>query len=466
MGKLSGLRRKLRTAKLSRIAGAGAAAIGLSVIAMPSPASGDPSRDSESNVIDGSYIVVYEDGTSSAGARTAAYETSMGFESEHTYRSALKGFAAELTQGQVDALESESAVDYVAQDRMMEASALVPRVAGEPSAPTGIRRIKSGVAGKVREASAVRVAVIDSGVSTSHPDLNQSSGIDCVNPGTTSTDENGHGSHVAGTIGALNNGAGVTGVAPGTKILGVRVLNASGNGSFAQIICGIDWVTANKAAKNIEVANMSLGGLGSPVQPCATTTDPMHDAICNSTDAGVTYVVAAGNDGWDFDFASNPNVPAAYPNVLTVTAITDSNGNGGAPGSPPACDPSQSDETPADFSNFANTAAGAAHTIAAPGTCIRSTWKGTVYQTISGTSMASPHVAGVAALCHQEVGHQPGPCMTRTPQQNISYLRNTSESYNVANPSHGFTCDASEPPCFSNAFYGWMIFTRPSTPEL
>ena len=102
MGKLSGLRQKPRMAKLSRIAGAGAAAIGLSVIAIPSAASGESSRNADSNVIDGSYIVVYEDGTSAAGARTAAYEDSLGFRAEHTYRSALKGFAAELTDGQVD----------------------------------------------------------------------------------------------------------------------------------------------------------------------------------------------------------------------------------------------------------------------------------------------------------------------------------------------------------------------------
>ncbi len=347
---------------------------------------------------------------------------------------------------------------------MLSATALVPRVAGEPSAPTGIRRVRSSLGGKVREAAAVRVAVIDSGVSTQHPDLNQTSGIDCVAPGTSATDENGHGSHVAGTIGALNNGSGVTGVAPGTKIFGVRVLNSSGSGSFAQIICGIDWVTANAAAKNIQVANMSLGGTGAALNgTCATTTDALRVAICNSTAAGVSYVVAAGNDGWDFDFAAAPNVPAVYPEVLTVTAITDSDGRGGGLGPDPTCRTGEEDEVPATFSNFATTAGGAAHTIAAPGTCIRSTWKGTVYNTISGTSMASPHVAGIAALCHQEVGHVPGPCATKTPQQIITYMRNTSESYNAANPVHGFTCDPSEPPCAGNPFYGWMVITRPST---
>ena len=243
--------------------------------------------------------------------------------------------------------------------------------------PTGIRRIVAAKGNLVRQKAVDNVAVIDSGANLSHPDLNVVSGKDCVDLGTPAEDGNGHGTHVSGTIGAKNNGAGVTGVAPGTRIYAVRVLNNAGSGSFAQIICGIDWVTANAATKNIEVANMSLGGaLGGAQSACPGTSDAMHLAICNATDANtnVTFVVAAGNSAWDFDFVPNPDVPAAYKEVLTVTAMSDSDGKPGALGAPPSCRSDAFDDREAPFSNFAHTAAGRAHTIDAPGTCIQSTW--------------------------------------------------------------------------------------------
>ena len=111
---------------------------------------------------------------------------------------------------------------------------------------------------------------------------------------------------MAGTIAARNNGSGVVGVAPNTKLYAVKVLNSSGNGTASQVICGIDWVTANASSLGIKVVNMSLGGGGPPVQSCSTTTDAEHKAICRSTEAGVTYVVAAGNSGWDFDTRRHP----------------------------------------------------------------------------------------------------------------------------------------------------------------
>jgi subtilisin len=149
-------------------------------------------------------------------------------------------------------------------------------------------------------------------------------------------------------------------------IYSVRVLNNAGSGSWSSVACGIDWVTANAAALKIKVANMSLGGTGSDDGDCGNTNDDaLHLAICNSVAAGVTYVVAAGNNGANF----SGFVPAAYDEVLTVTAIADFNGEPGG-GAAATCR-ADVDETPADFSNF--TTVGSTdenHTIAAPGVCI------------------------------------------------------------------------------------------------
>ena len=109
----------------------------------------------------------------------------------------------------------------------------------------------------------------------------------------------------------------MVGVAPGTKVYAAKVLAGDGSGTTSQVICGIDWVTSTRTdsdpSNDIAVANMSLGGSGPPVGSCATTTDPQHRALCASTAAGVSYVVAVGNDGWDFDYAAEPDTPAASP---------------------------------------------------------------------------------------------------------------------------------------------------------
>jgi subtilisin family serine protease len=187
---------------------------------------------------------------------------------------------------------------------------------------------------------------------------------------------------VAGTIGAKDDANGVVGVAPGARLWAVRVLNNQGSGSWSSIICGIDWVTSR--ASTIEVANMSLGGTGSD-SPCAD--GGMHRAICASVAAGVTYVVAAGNSTMN----ANGYVPATYEEVITVSALADFNGEPGG-GAAATCR-ADTDDTFASFSNF-----GSDVDLIAPGVCINSTWKGGGYNAISGTSMASPHVAGAAAL--------------------------------------------------------------------
>jgi subtilisin len=446
----TGARRRLdRTGPARRcwLVGFAIAALALAI----SPGAFASERDADADVIEGSYIVVYKGSVAEPNAATAARERRLGFRAEHRYASpAIEGFAARLSDEQLVELEDDPAVDFVSEDRRVSTADWVPKVGG--SSPTGTRRIWAARGQKlVREASQVNVAVIDTGVRRNHPDLNVKNGRNCVDPPAPQQDGNGHGTHVAGTIGAKNNDIGVVGVAPDTLIYGVRVLDDDGWGTWAQVICGITWVSNQAADKGIGVANMSLGGLGPPVQSCAATTDALHKAICRSTRVkGIHYVVAAGNDAWDYDYPPVPNVPAGYPEVLTVTAMSDSDGKPGGVGSPPACRPTEVDDRRATFSNYVGHDAqtnASAHTIAAPGVCIRSTWKGQpTYHTISGTSMASPHVAGMVALCIGEVGHVAGPCAGKTTNQVIKLMVNRAEAYNTANPDYGFFRDPLHTP--------------------
>ncbi len=415
----------------------------------------------DDSAIPGSYIVLYEPSIASPRKATAQRERQLDFERDYLYRDAVQGFAADLSSRQVRLLESDPRIDFISENRRVEATgdlgaqANAPLAPGEPVPPMGVRRILSGTSTTVREAGA-NTAVIDTGIQLNHPDLNAAAGTDCVDPGTPPDDGNGHGTHVAGTVGAKNNGSGVTGVAPNTKVYAVRVLDDGGSGSWASVICGIDWVTANKAAENIQVANMSLGGGGSAqgTQTCATTTDAMRAAICRSTAAGVRYVVAAGNSGWDFDYPPAPDVPAVYPEVMTVTAIADSEGTAGGNGPNTSCSWVVADDTPAPFSNFALTAAGEAHTIAAPGVCINSTVPSSTWASnYSGTSMASPHVAGVVALCVNEAGVD-GPCASQTPAQTIAHVRADAQTYNTSDPDYGFAGDPISSP--GDEYYGFL----------
>jgi subtilisin len=351
------------------------------------------------------YVVVLKGSAGSAEVVARRHAGRFGASVTHVYRNALSGYSATLSPGRVAALRADPGVAAVVPDRTLRIQA--------QTMPTGINRIdgelSSTVSGNGSGVVSVDVAIIDTGI-TSQADLNVVGGTNCVG-GSSFADDHGHGTHVAGTVAARDNTAGVVGVAPGARLYAVKVLNAQGSGSISQIICGIDWVTAR--ASTIEVANMSLGGqsLFGSFSGCTSSFDPMHPAICRSVQAGVTYAVAAGNS------AANANnfVPATYNEVITVSALADFNGLPGG-GAAATCRADQ-DDTFADFSNF-----GADIDLIAPGVCITSTSRTSgALATFSGTSMASPHVAGAAAL-YKSTHPTATPAAVKTALQNAGNL--------------------------------------------
>lgn len=349
--------------------------------------------------VPGHYIVTLKSNEHASGVAPEMARLH-GLKIGHVYEHALNGFSASVPEGRLNALKKDPKVATVVQDQYVHAYA--------QTLPTGINRIdgdlSSTQSGNGSGSVNIDVAVIDTGIDPAHPDLTVAGGKNC-STGTSYKDGNGHGTHVAGTIGAKDNGLGVVGVAPGARLWAVRVLNNAGSGSWSSVICGINWVTARAAI--IKVANMSLGGIGSDTG-CAD--GGLHQAICNAVNAGVTFVVAAGNES---DDAAN-HVPAAYDQVITVSALADFDGISGKFGSP-TCRADE-DDTFADFSNY-----GEDVDIIAPGVCILSTWKGGAYNTISGTSMATPHVTGAAAL-YKANNPTATPATVKTALQNAGNL--------------------------------------------
>ena len=313
------------------------------------------------NVVYGSYIVVLKDGADPRSVAAIA-----GVRPNHVYGAALNGFAGELNQGQLNALRRNPNVDYIEMDGV--ASVPTPRADARPggggggqTTPWGITRV-----GGAGDGTGKTAWIIDTGIDLDHPDLNVdvARSVNFVTQGADQSgdDGNGHGTHVAGTVAAVNNGIDVVGVAAGANVVAVRVLSNSGSGQWSWIIAGIDHVAANAGAG--DVANMSLGG------PANRAVD---DAVIGAAQSGVRFALAAGNDG---DHANNHSPARAnHTNIYTVSAIASNN-----------CLTS--------WSNYGNPPVD----WAAPGSGILSTRKGGGTTTMSGTSMASPHVAGLLLL--------------------------------------------------------------------
>jgi subtilisin family serine protease len=291
-------------------------------------------------------------------AAVQAFEARDGFQAEHVYSAALRGFSARLTARQIAALEDDPNVEYVEADGEMHAIA--------QTLPWGIDRIdadlSSTLAGNGGGAvSNVNVYIIDSGIGA-HQDLNRVQHVNFA--GGRNDDCHGHGTHVAGTASARDNTVDVVGVAPGARLTGVKVLGCNGSGSTSGVIKGVDWVTANAAKP--AVANMSLGG---------GVSQSLDNAVVASANRGVFYALAAGNSGANACNTSPARAGAGTNNGIVTVAATDSS------------------DREASWSNY-----GACVDLWAPGVSILSTRRGGGTTTMSGTSMASPHVAGGAAL--------------------------------------------------------------------
>jgi subtilisin family serine protease len=302
----------------------------------------------ENGKIPGHYIVTLKEGVEPTG-----FAKGLGLAPNFVYSRALNGFAAYIPEARLEKLRNDPAVARVEQDGVVYASA--------QTIPYGITNVgattNSTLAGNGSGAvSGPTVFIIDSGIAA-HADLNLVGHVNYA--GGSNTDCNGHGTHVAGTVGARDDANFVVGVAPGVAVFGVKVLGCSGSGSWSGIISGMDFVASHPATQ--KVANLSLGG---------GFNQSVNDAARNLVNANVAVAVAAGNDGADASTKS----PASEPSVLTVAAHDANNVN-------------------ASWSNF-----GSLIDLSAPGVGTLSTSRSGGTTTMSGTSMASPHVAGALAL--------------------------------------------------------------------
>ncbi|MGH3390250.1 MAG: S8 family peptidase [Actinomadura sp.] len=374
-------------------------ALALSGAGSAQAAEGDILSAAGAKVVPGSYIVVLKSGTvsrsevrSSARTLTARH----GGAVSRTFGSALRGFSVKSTEAQARRLAADPRVAFVQHN-------VIHRVAETQTNPPswGLDRVdqRNLPLNQAYEfstrAAGVHAYVIDTGIRTAHSDLGgrASIGFDAIGDGQNGQDCNGHGTHVSGTVGGSSFG-----IAKGVSLVGVRVLDCEGSGTTEQVVAGIDWVTAN--AVKPAVANMSLGG---------GVDAALDNAVTRSINSGVSYAIAAGNGilGLFPQNACNTS-PARVPAAITVSVTDDT-------------------DTKASWGNF-----GTCVDIFAPGIDITSAWNtsNTATETISGTSMSTPHVAGAAAL--YLAGHP-----SATPQQVRDALVANATTGVVRSPGNG-----------------------------
>jgi aqualysin 1 len=339
--------------------------------------------------INGQFIIVYKPGTSTVAVNNAVQNVNaMGGKVLYQYDAALLGFAAVLPDPALQSLARDPKVAYIEADQLMSIDSIQ-----SPAPSWGLDRIDQDKLPLSNSytynftGSGVTAYIIDTGIYISDSDFGGRAtvGYDSVGDGRNGIDCNGHGTHVSGTVGGAKYG-----VAKDVDLVAVRVLNCSGSGTTSGVIAGINWVTSDHATTDLAVANMSLGGGAS------TSLD---SAVKNSIADGITYAIAAGNNNKDACRYS----PARVPQALTVGATTSSDAR-------------------ASYSNY-----GSCLDLFAPGSSITSDWLNDNTNTISGTSMATPHVTGVAALYLQ--AHP-----SSTPAQVGTAITTNATANKVTNP--------------------------------
>src|SRR6056297_1766765 len=336
----------------------------------------------QGEVIEGSYIVVFEENKVSRGRErvgkfaekiTGKYGINFNNKKKFVYGYSVRGFSAKLTIDEVNKLKEDQAVKFIEKDRVIKLNGDGAGGGGRPGdedpddpedpsaeqTPWGINRVNGGI-----DATGKVAWIIDSGIDQDNLDLNvdTSRSVSFVDTESTPDDLNGHGTHVAGTIAAIDNNIGVIGVAANATVVAVKVLDSRGSGSITSVVAGIDYYAQN--SNSGDVANMSLGG---------GISDTIDNAITNAADQGNIFALAAGNESDD----ANNHSPARveHYNVYTISAI-------------------DSSDVFASFSNYGNPPI----EYAEPGVNILSLAPNNGTATMSGTSMASPHCAGLLLL--------------------------------------------------------------------
>jgi subtilisin len=357
------------------------------------------------------------------------------FRISDVYEASIKGFSISIPDNDpliLDLLKKDPRVSTVEQDQRVYSFRITHSLftkslltTNAQKLPTGINRVdgdlSSTISGDGRGSQVnADIAIIDTGIQLNHPDLNVYRQKTFVAGTSSANDDFGHGTHVAGIAAAKDNSIGVVGIAPGARLWAVKVLDKNGAGSISDVIAGIDYVTAK--AKDIDVANISFG--------CECKSSALDTAITKSVSKGITYVVAAGNGKKDASTFS----PAYHPKVISVSAISDTDGKCGSKG--PASSYGK-DDSFATFSNYGSTV-----DISAPGVGIYSTYKGGSYKTLSGTSMSAPHVSGAVALYKAHINP------SALPDEIMNALRSTGSNLQSVCDGNGFGYFTNDPDKF------------------
>jgi subtilisin len=344
--------------------------------------------ENSNNIIHNQFIVYLQEDNKEEESNSIDpvefYNTELkdtGTELLYVYSHVVKGLAIKIPNEKVlEQLKNNPLVNYIGQDKTISAFINKKQTNSHQIIPTSIDRVDGEI--RLRSVNAhsnfvnADIAILDTGIDLDHADLNVYHEKSFI-PGTINAeDDHGHGTHLAGISAAKDNSFGIVGIAPGARLWAIKVLESSGIGEISTLVKGLDYI--NQYANEVDVAILSLG--------CECESGSLDIAIHNTVKAGITIVVAAGNEGKDAETFT----PANNPDVITVSSIADTDGKCGGKG---PSTPYGADDMLASFSNF-----GKVIDIAAPGVEIYSTFKANSYTSLTGTSMAAPHVAGAAAL--------------------------------------------------------------------